>query len=319
MDRYYVIKFPLSWRFTAVRARVCLVVTWVYGAVFSSIPLLDVGLGTYVPEGYLTSCSYDYLTDSKKAKIFILVFFVAAWVIPFVLITFCYVSILRVVIFQRNLQNTTTDSVVHVKEKDKQKQEIRLALVVFLVIGLWFAAWTPYAIVSLLGIANRLDLITPLSSMIPALFCKTASCMDPYIYAVTHSRFKAEIKALFQSRKTREANKTWSTCTTRTSWKNPYEESQIEMITCAEISDLSTRIPKRNSRNSSIEKKRASLKVLEDDDLVRNNTRYKVSWWFKPTFSNKPSKFRKLARSLSKKRHENEEAHDDVEFDAKYI
>lgn len=299
----------------------CLVVTWVYGAVFSSIPLLDVGLGTYVPEGYLTSCSYDYLTDSKEAKIFILVFFAAAWVVPFVLITFCYVSILRVVLFQRNLQKATTDSVVHVKEKDKQKQEIRLALVVFLVIGMWFAAWTPYAIVSLLGVANRLDLISPLSSMIPALFCKTASCMDPYIYAVTHSRFKAEIKTLFQSKKTREANKAWASCTTRASLRNPYDASQIEMITCAEISDLSTQIPKRSSRNSSIQKKRASLKVLEDEDLVKTNAKYKVSWWFKPTFSNKPSRFRKLARSWSKKQQVNENDPEDVdkEFDSNFI
>lgn len=71
----------------------------------------------------------------------------------------------------------------HCKEQEQKKKEMRLALVVLAIIGLWFVAWTPYAIVALLGIAGRQDLITPLSSMIPALFCKTASCLDPFVYA----------------------------------------------------------------------------------------------------------------------------------------
>lgn len=33
--------------------------------------------------------------------------------------------------------------------------------------------------------------------MLPALFAKTACCVDPYLYAFTHPRFKAELNKMF--------------------------------------------------------------------------------------------------------------------------
>lgn len=75
------------------------------------------------------------------------------------------------------------------QEKEKRKTEVRLALVVIIVVAIWFTAWTPYAVVALLGINGYGHLITPTASMLPALFCKTASCVDPFIYAFTHPRY----------------------------------------------------------------------------------------------------------------------------------
>lgn len=102
------------------------------------------------------------------------------------------------------------------QEEEKRKTEIRLAGVIVGVIGLWFLSWTPYAIVALLGVSGNAHLLSPLSSMIPALFCKTASCIDPYVYAVTHPRFRREFRRFFcnrQIRKRFDAGKTqcWKT------------------------------------------------------------------------------------------------------------
>ena len=33
--------------------------------------------------------------------------------------------------------------------------------------------------------------------MIPAIMAKTAACIDPYFYAVTHPRFRSELNKLF--------------------------------------------------------------------------------------------------------------------------
>lgn len=41
--------------------------------------------------------------------------------------------------------------------------------------------------------------ITPLASMIPAIMAKTAACADPYLYAVTHPRFRKELERIFCS------------------------------------------------------------------------------------------------------------------------
>lgn len=61
LDRYYVIVQPLDpgRRISRLRARLCVLVTWVYGGALASCPLL--GLSRYTPEGLLTSSSFDYL------------------------------------------------------------------------------------------------------------------------------------------------------------------------------------------------------------------------------------------------------------------
>ncbi|PSN40140.1 hypothetical protein C0J52_13057 [Blattella germanica] len=192
LDRYYVIVYPLDpiRKTTRCRARLSVLFVWCYGCIFSILPLLGVGIGKYVPEGYLTSCSFDYLDFSFNNRLFIFIFFLAAWFLPFCVIMVCYFAICRVVIVTRNVKNAVSeDSSRH----EKNRSELRLAGVVIGIIALWFAAWTPYAVVALLGIAGQKEYLTPLSSMIPALFCKTASCIDPYVYAVTHPRFRLEV------------------------------------------------------------------------------------------------------------------------------
>ncbi len=92
-DRYLVISHPLSINKKPTRARAYATVAsiWLYSAVFASLPFF--GIGKYVPEGYLTSCSFDYLSDDVSTRVFILTFFVAAWVVPFLIITYCYTAI----------------------------------------------------------------------------------------------------------------------------------------------------------------------------------------------------------------------------------
>ena len=61
----------------------------------------------------------------------------------------------------------------------------------------WIISWTPYAVVAMLGVSGKQDFISPLTSMIPALFAKTASIVDPIIYGLSHPKFQKELKKLF--------------------------------------------------------------------------------------------------------------------------
>lgn len=151
---------------------------------------MNIGLSKYVPEGYLTSCSFDYLDKTTGARIFMFVFFIFAWFIPFTTITYCYTYILKAVISSRHIRSN----------KDKNKTEIKLSIIVVGVIALWFVAWTPYSIVALLGISGNEDKITPLGSMIPAVFCKASACINPYIYSITHPKFRLEFSRLCMGR-----------------------------------------------------------------------------------------------------------------------
>nr|BAQ54766.1 opsin, rhodopsin-7 like [Macromia amphigena] len=207
LDRYFVVLYPLEPLKvpTRSRARACVILAWTYGAVFSSIPLF--GINQYVPEGYLTSCSFDYLADDGRSRYFILIFFTAAWVIPFAFISFCYAAICRAVAIAANYSSSVTMRAVGKlsdkrdassrRERQRRRTELRLAIVVLGVVALWFVSWTPYAVVALLGFSGKRHLVTPLASMVPALFCKMASCIDPFVYAITHPRFRKELARRF--------------------------------------------------------------------------------------------------------------------------
>ena len=73
--------------------------SWLYSALFASLPFF--GVGKYVPEGFLTGCSFDYLSDDLTTRIFILIFFVGALMIPMVIILYSYLAIMRVVVHVR--------------------------------------------------------------------------------------------------------------------------------------------------------------------------------------------------------------------------
>jgi r-opsin len=105
IDRYLVIGRPLDLAKKPTRTWACVTIAiiWFYSATFASLPFL--GAGKYVPEGYLTSCSFDYLSEDIGTRVFILIFFVAAWVCPLATIAFCYAAIIRAV--YRVRQNVT--------------------------------------------------------------------------------------------------------------------------------------------------------------------------------------------------------------------
>uniref|UniRef100_A0A8D8SKY0 Opsin, ultraviolet-sensitive n=1 Tax=Cacopsylla melanoneura TaxID=428564 RepID=A0A8D8SKY0_9HEMI len=192
LERYYAVVYPLDpLKTTSSRSRLWIIFLWLYGTLFASLPLFSSKFNRYVPEGFLTSCSFDYLAHDLWSKGFILAFFCAAWVIPFIVITFSYVRICMIVI--KSGMSTSR----HAAQKKKKNIEVRLCVVAAGVIGLWFISWTPYATIALMGIFDFHRYITPTSSMIPALLCKAASCIDPYIYAITHPRFKRELIKMF--------------------------------------------------------------------------------------------------------------------------
>lgn len=51
LDRYYVVVYPLQRAKATLRARICVVLVWLYGLAFASVPLMGTKAGRYVPEG----------------------------------------------------------------------------------------------------------------------------------------------------------------------------------------------------------------------------------------------------------------------------
>lgn len=313
MDRYWAVVRPLEAvrALTAIRARLLAVGAWIYACIFSIIPALDIGYGRYVPEGYLTSCSFDYLTEDAPPKYFIFVFFCAAWLAPFCTISFCYLSIFRVVAFDRNIATKNQEhrlSSRHVKEQAKRKAEIKLALLVIAVIALFFISWTPYAVVALLGIFGRKNLITPISSMIPALFCKTTACINPFIYIITHPKFRKEFKKMLYMDKSKRMNtmKTLGYVTEATTkGHRPSKDLSDTDVEVVEMKDIPYQHGDTNDKSAAL--KTVSSRVLERESSQRSmsmksfeeNVVSPPSWYAKPQFAKKKSFHRSSSRSVA--------------------
>jgi r-opsin len=104
---------------------------WVYSAPFVLLPFFEVGEIRYIPEGFMTACSYDYLNTSSDNYIFIFIYCIFAWVIPLVAIVYCYIHIMYIVLSAKKIQSS----------KEKNKTEMKLAGIVIGIVGLWFLAW----------------------------------------------------------------------------------------------------------------------------------------------------------------------------------
>lgn len=76
------------------------------------------------------------------------------------------------------------------QNQTNQSAEIRIAKAAITICFLFVAAWTPYAVLAMIGAFGNQSLITPISSMIPACACKLVACLDPYVYAISHPRYR---------------------------------------------------------------------------------------------------------------------------------
>lgn len=45
-------------------------------------------------------------------------------------------------------------------------------------------------VMSLIGAYGNRDLLTPGVTMIPACACKLVACIDPYVYAISHPKYR---------------------------------------------------------------------------------------------------------------------------------
>lgn len=312
LDRYWAVVHPLEplRALTAIRARLLAVGAWLYAGVFAAIPALDIGYGQYVPEGFLTSCSFDYLTDEIPPRYFIFIFFCAGWLVPLCIISFCYTRILHIVVGKRNIATNNQEQQLssrHVKEQTKRKAEVKLAVLVIIVIALFFISWTPYAVVSLLGIFGKKDAITPVTSMIPALFCKTAACINPFIYIITHPKFRKEFQKLLFKDKSRRMTGTFKTTVYTEASKlhrqsKDLSETDVEVIEMKDIpynisktkghynvDTISSKVSEREGSQRS--QRSASMKSFEENVVTP------PSWYTKPEFSKKKSFHRRLTKS----------------------
>ncbi|POI25830.1 hypothetical protein CIB84_010420, partial [Bambusicola thoracicus] len=193
LDRYFVITKPLaSVRvMSKKKALIILVGVWLYSLAWSLPPFF--GWSAYVPEGLLTSCSWDYMTFTPSVRAYTMLLFCFVFFIPLIAIIYSYVFIFEAI--KKANKSVQTFGCKHGnKELQKQyhrmKNEWKLAKIALIVILLYVISWSPYSVVALVAFAGYSHVLTPFMNSVPAVIAKASAIHNPIIYAITHPKYR---------------------------------------------------------------------------------------------------------------------------------
>ncbi|XP_054286216.1 opsin, ultraviolet-sensitive-like [Macrosteles quadrilineatus] len=228
-DRYSTIARPLDGKMSRGKAFMFILCIWMYVTPWVFLPASQTW-GRYAPEGYLTACSFDYLTNTDENRFFVLVLFCICYVLPMSLIVFFYSQIVSHVVnhekaLREQAKKMNVESLRSNQQQQSQSAEIRIAKAAITICFLFVASWTPYAVLALIGAFGDQSLLTPGVTMIPALTCKAVACIDPYVYAISHPRYRIELakRLPFLAINEHAPSETVSTTTETTAANTPAE------------------------------------------------------------------------------------------------
>ncbi|XP_066549308.1 melanopsin-A [Amia ocellicauda] len=195
LDRYFVITRPLAsiGVMSRKRALVILSVVWLYSLGWSLPPFF--GWSAYIPEGLLTSCTWDYMTFTPSVRAYTMLLFTFVFFIPLIVIMYCYFFIFRAIRATNKAVSriSSDDNKDSVKKFTRMKNEWKMAKIALIVILLYVISWSPYSTVALTAFAGYSDLLTPYMNSVPAVIAKASAIHNPIIYAITHPKYRSAI------------------------------------------------------------------------------------------------------------------------------
>ena len=192
--------------------------SWVYSFIWSVLPFFT--HNRYTLEGFLTSCSFDYISTNLSNRIVIISMFIGGFLVPLFLIALFYILIIfllrkneifltygtrntNINIYFNNLEHNEEFNLKQIKHLSENqlktnkslfflKREVKLIKMISLIVLMFLIAWTPYALVSLAAQfgTNIEAYINPYTTSLPALFAKTSSVYNPLIYTLSNKEFR---------------------------------------------------------------------------------------------------------------------------------
>ncbi|XP_064640540.1 rhodopsin-like [Lineus longissimus] len=192
LDRYLVIAQPFEAlkRMTKNRAFILIVLVWFWSFIISLMPLA--GFGAYIPEGFQTSCTFDYLTQTPSNYAFNIGLYVFGFLIPVLIIFWSYYKIVRAVMIHEDEMARMAQKLgaKDMRQGSDRRSDIKTAKVSATLVLLYLMSWGPYSIVSLAALLGYRSFLNPYMSEIPVIFAKTSAIYNPIVYAVSHPKFR---------------------------------------------------------------------------------------------------------------------------------
>ncbi|KAF5271345.1 hypothetical protein FQA39_LY08143 [Lamprigera yunnana] len=201
MDRYNVIVKGLSAKpLTNKGALLRLFLVWAFSLGWTLAPLF--GWNRYVPEGNMTACGTDYLSQGWFSRSYILFYSWFCYFLPLFAIIYSYWFIVQAVaVHEREMREQAKKMNVaslRSSEAAQTSAECKLAKVALMTISLWFLAWTPYLVTNYTGIFDGAK-ISPLATIWSSLFAKANAVYNPIVYGISHPKYRQALQKKFPS------------------------------------------------------------------------------------------------------------------------
>jgi len=172
-----------------------IMIVWIWSGLWGAGPFF--GFGFYAMDGILASCSYGYMEHDIINRAYITAMFVSVYIIPLSIIIFCYYHIVKAVFHHEKAMREQAKkmNVASLKNNESDEStEMKIAKVAMVNISLWVVAWTPFAVICLIGVHATDSGLTPMVSAIPCLFAKMSCLYNPIIYSLSHPRYRKALK-----------------------------------------------------------------------------------------------------------------------------
>lgn len=85
------------------------------------------------------------------------------------------------------------DSLRSNADSNAESAEVRIAKVAITNVSLWICIWTPYAVVVMIAAFGDRNMVTPLVSQLPSFCAKLASVLNPFVFAISHPKFREAV------------------------------------------------------------------------------------------------------------------------------
>lgn len=199
IDRYLVITKPLQTMHWSSKRRttIAIIMVWLYSLAWSLAPLL--GWSSYIPEGLMTSCTWDYVTYTMANRSYTMMLCCFVFFIPLGIIFFCYLRMfLSIRKTTREVERLGTQVRKSTLIQQKSiRSEWKLAKIAFVVIVVYVLSWSPYACVTLISWAGHANILSPYSKAVPAIIAKASAIYNPIIYAIIHNKYRMTLAEKF--------------------------------------------------------------------------------------------------------------------------
>ncbi|XP_063730870.1 melanopsin-A-like isoform X1 [Eleginops maclovinus] len=197
VDRYFVITRPLTSIGVLSRRRAFFILlgAWAYSLAWSLPPFF--GWSAYVPEGLLTSCTWDYMTFTPSVRAYTMLLFIFVFFLPLFIIIYCYFFIFRAIRNTNQAVGKVAGSIHShsstrgsMKKFQRLQNEWKMAKIALIIILMYVVSWSPYSAAALTAFAGYADMLTPYMNSVPAVIAKASAIHNPIIYAITHPKYR---------------------------------------------------------------------------------------------------------------------------------